>query len=182
MSTAHAFEVMTSSERMDWPTPPAFFQQLDREFRFALDPCASSANAKCPRYFTPADDGLAQPWAPGPVFMNPPYGRAIRHWVRKAAAEARRGVLVVGLVPARTDTRWWWESVRGAGAEVRYLRGRLRFEGSRHAAPFPSAVVIWRPGVTASCLTCGQHVARRADARYCSNGCRQRAYRRRRAA
>ena len=132
-----------SSASDDWATPMDFYRTLDHEFGFALDVCASPANAKCPLYFTVDDDGLAQDWAPGPAFMNPPYGDGIMEWVAKAWAEARRGVLVVGLVPARTDTEWWHRYV--IGAEVRFVRGRLKFGGSPNPAPFPSAVVVWRP-------------------------------------
>ncbi len=172
-----------SSATPEWPTPPDVFARLDREFRFVLDPCATPDNAKCARYFTREDDGLAQDWAPGPVFMNPPYGRVIADWVAKAHEEAKRGVVVVGLLPARTDTRWWHEHVTQA-SEVRFLRGRLKFGTATNSAPFPSAVVIWA-GVTAirHCEECGTPIRlTRRDARYCRPACRQRAYRRRTAA
>lgn len=136
-----------SSETDDWATPTDFYRTLDFEFGFRLDPCASADNAKCADYFTVADDGLAQDWSPGPVFMNPPYGDTIIEWVAKAWAEAGRGVLVVGLVPARTDTEWWHRYV--IREDVRFVKGRLRFGGSPNPAPFPSAVVIWRPRLAA---------------------------------
>ena len=132
-----------SSATDQWSTPMAFFRTLDHEFGFVLDPCADADNAKCARYFTLDDDGLGQDWAPGPVFMNPPYGESIGQWVAKAWAEAQRGVLVVGLVPARTDTDWWHRYC--IGQEVRFVRGRLKFGRSPNPAPFPSAVVVWRP-------------------------------------
>lgn len=132
-----------SSASDDWATPMEFYRTLDHEFGFVLDVCASPTNAKCSRYFTADDDGLAQDWSPGPAFMNPPYGDGIMEWVAKAWSESRRGVLVVGLVPARTDTEWWHRYV--IGREVRFVKGRLKFGGSPNPAPFPSAVVVWRP-------------------------------------
>lgn len=134
-----------SSAREDWETPPEFFNELDGEFHFDLDVCATPATAKCARRFTPAEDGLNRPWAPHICWMNPPYGRAIRRWMDKALAESRRGATVVCLVPARTDTAWWHDCVIGGAAEVRFVRGRLRFVGAAHPAPFPSAVIIFRP-------------------------------------
>lgn len=136
---------LLSSETDDWATPREFYRTLDYEFGFVLDPCASESNAKCARYFTHEDDGLAQDWSPGPVYMNPPYGREIPRWVEKAWLESQRGVLVVGLLPARTDADWWHRCIIGAAAEVRFIRGRLKFGGSENSAPFPSAVVVWRP-------------------------------------
>lgn len=137
-----------SSDRLDWATPRALFDTLDAEFGFTLDPCCWPETAKCARHFTPEDDGLAQSWAGEVVFMNPPYGREIPKWMRKAHAEGRNGATVVALVPARTDTAWWHDDVIGAGAEVRFLRGRVRFEldgVAKDAAPFPCAVIVYRP-------------------------------------
>jgi phage N-6-adenine-methyltransferase len=127
-----------SSGSDDWPTPPELFALLDREFGFELDVCASPTNAKCERYFTRDDDGLAQLWG-GVCWMNPPYGERIGEWMAKAHLAARDGATVVCLVPARTDTAWWWDHARHG--EVRFLRGRLRF-GEGATAPFPSAVVV----------------------------------------
>lgn len=128
----------------EWATPSAIFDPLNAEFDFDLDPCASDLNAKCAHYFTQAQNGLAQDWSGRRVFMNPPYGRAIRHWVAKARES---GVLVVGLLPARTDTAWFHDHINGV-AEVRFLKGRVYFESpgfKRDRAPFPSLVAIWRP-------------------------------------
>ena len=125
-----------------WSTPPATFADLDAEFHFETDVCALPENAKCARYYTPEIDGLAQEWR-GACWMNPPYGREIGHWVRKAYESARDGATVVCLVPARTDTAWWHDYA--AKGEVRFIRGRLKFGGSKNSAPFPSAVVIFRP-------------------------------------
>jgi site-specific DNA-methyltransferase (adenine-specific) len=135
----------TSSATDDWATPLDFYRTLDMEFGFVLDPCSDDVNHKAERYFTREDDGLAQDWSPGPVFMNPPYGRTIAQWVAKAHTESARGILVVGLLPARTDSGWWHRHVIDAKAEARFIRGRLKFGGSTNAAPFPSAVVVWRP-------------------------------------
>jgi phage N-6-adenine-methyltransferase len=137
MNTAVHF----SSQRDTWETPHELFRTLDQEFGFTLDVCALPANAKCKRFFTPEDDGLTRPWD-GVCWMNPPYGRDIGRWMRKAWHEHQRGVTVVCLVPARTDTAWWHDYA--ARGEVRFLRGRVRFVGARHSAPFPSAVVIFR--------------------------------------
>lgn len=142
-----SLEVMTSSRSGDWATDPAVYQQLAVEFGgFELDPCASHDNHKCARYFTADDDGLEREWT-GRVFMNPPYGRTLGrtlgHWMQKAwEASQSTAELVVCLVPARTDVRWWHEyAVRG---EVRFVKGRLRFGDLRAPAPFPSAIVVFR--------------------------------------
>ena len=133
-----------SSETNEWETPQAFFDRLDVEFSFDLDPCATSENAKCERYFTKSDDGLGLRWR-GTVYVNPPYGRAIGHWIEKAFREAQAGETVVLLIPSRTDTRYWHDYVMRA-SEIRFVRGRLRFGGATNSAPFPSAVVVFRPG------------------------------------
>jgi phage N-6-adenine-methyltransferase len=136
--TGRRLEAIYSSASDDWSTPPEFFDLLDAEFHFDLDVCASDTNAKCKDYYTAADDGLAHRWA-GTCWMNPPYGEDIGKWMAKAHLEAERGATVVCLVPARTDTGWWWNHARHG--EVRFVRGRLRFGGAG-AAPFPNAVVV----------------------------------------
>jgi phage N-6-adenine-methyltransferase len=133
-----------SSKTCEWATPPEIFARLDLEFGgFTLDVCATPENAKCGAHFTRADDGLAQRWT-GRVWCNPPYGRTIGLWIRKAweSAQAGDADLVVCLVPARTDTRWWHDYA--ARGDCRFLAGRLRFGGGPHSAPFPSAVVVFR--------------------------------------
>lgn len=122
-----------------WETPQAFFDALDQEFHFETDVCALPENAKCSRYFTPEQDGLKQEWT-GVCWCNPPYGRQIGKWVEKAA---KSKATVVMLVPARTDTAWFHDWVLPL-AEVRFVRGRLRFSGNRHNAPFPCMVVVFR--------------------------------------
>lgn len=142
-SQAQSLAVHFSSATDEWPTPDWLFELLDREFGFTLDPCSTPANARCARYFTRADNGLAQDWTGQIVFMNPPYGREIRHWMRKAFESAQAGATVVCLVPARTDTVWWHtHAVQG---EIRFLRGRLKFGQAKQGAPFPSAIVVFRP-------------------------------------
>jgi phage N-6-adenine-methyltransferase len=126
-----------------WATPIEFFRQLDREFGFTLDVCALADNAKCERYFSPDDDGLRQEWR-GTCWMNPPYGRVIALWMQKAYESALAGATVVCLVPARTDTRWWQDFATKA-AEIRFVSGRLKFGEAVNSAPFPSAVVVFRP-------------------------------------
>ena len=136
-----------------WGTPDEIYRPLDDEFRFTLDPCATAVSAKCRRYFTEHEDGLLQDWGQERVFMNPPYGREIYAWTRKARESAERGALVVGLLPASTDLAWWHEDVDGH-AEVRYIRGRVRFltDGPYRASGFfPSVVVIWRPTHRLTC-------------------------------
>lgn len=122
----------------EWETPPELFASLHAEFGFTLDAAASADNAKCAEWL---DDGLAQIWT-GTVWLNPPYGRAVGAWIRKAFEEAQRGATVVCLVPARTDAAWWHDyAMKG---EVRFIRGRVKFVGARYNAPFPCAVVIFR--------------------------------------
>jgi site-specific DNA-methyltransferase (adenine-specific) len=130
---------LMSSATAEWATPQDLFDLLHTEFHLTLDVCATRKNAKCPRFFTAKEDGLQQAWAPARCWMNPPYGDVIADWMEKAAEETRAGALVVCLVPARTDTAWWWKNARYG--EVRFLRGRLHF-GEGGTAPFPSAVVV----------------------------------------
>lgn len=134
-----------SSEDMTWTTPRPLFDALHAEFGFTLDAAASHTNHLCERYYTEQDDGLTQDWS-GVVWCNPPYGRAIGDWIRKAHHEARRGVQVVMLIPARTDTAAWHDYIfEQPGVTVRFLRGRLRFGDATGNAPFPSAVVVFNP-------------------------------------
>jgi phage N-6-adenine-methyltransferase len=134
-----------SSASCEWSTPPDLFAELDREFAFTLDACASADNAKCAQFFSRRDNGLAQPWT-GRVWMNPPYGRTIGLWLRKAweAVQSGEAEVIVCLVPARVDTAWWHDYC--ARGEVSFLRGRLRFGGADSSAPFPSALVVFRNG------------------------------------
>jgi len=140
---------LLSSNSLDWCTPQSFFDKLNAEFHFVLDAAASEKTAKCARYFTPETDGLSSSWdCGGAVFCNPPYGREIGKWVKKAFNEAYRGgQTVVLLIPARTDTSYFHDYIYGR-AEIRFIRGRLFFtdeEGNEKGrAPFPSMLVIYR--------------------------------------
>lgn len=136
-------EVHFSSRTDEWATPRWLFDALDSEFGFTLDPCCTHENAKCKRHFTIEENGLEQDWSGETVFMNPPYGTQIGQWMKKAYFESRKGAIVVCLVPARTDTRWWHScAMRG---EIRLLKGRLKFGNAETSAPFPSAIVVFRP-------------------------------------
>lgn len=137
-------EGVFSSDLNDWETPRWLFDLLNKEFEFTLDVCATPENAKCKRYYTPDDDGLEQAWK-GTCWMNPPYGRAIKAWMAKARESALDGATVVCLVPARPDTSWWWDNC--IDAEIRFIKGRLEFVGGKTSAPFPSAVIVMRPGL-----------------------------------
>ncbi len=124
-----------------WETPQDLFDKLDGEFNFELDVCANAENTKCSSFLDKEIDGLSVPWH-GVCWMNPPYGRYIGKWMKKAYDSSLSGATVVCLVPARTDTAWWHDfAMRG---DIRYLRGRLKFGGHKNSAPFPSAVVIFR--------------------------------------
>ena len=138
-------KVMFSSKSMGLSTPQPVFEMLDKEFCFTLDPCAAEDNHKCEKWYSEADNGLAKSWAGERVFCNPPYGRQLGKWVEKCYREVyERGCpLVVMLIPARTDTRWFHEYIYHR-AEIRFLRGRLYFGGMSTTAPFPSMVVIFR--------------------------------------
>lgn len=125
-------------------TPQEFFDALDAEFHFEMDVCALPSNAKCSLFLTPEADGLKHGWSPLRCWMNPPYGREIRKWMQKAYEESLKGSTVVCLVPSRTDSAWWHDyAMKG---EVRFVRGRLKFNGMKSSAPFPNAIVIFRPG------------------------------------
>lgn len=133
-----------SKKSDEWETPAAFFEDLDKEFHFTLDPCATAKNAKCNSFFTQVDDGLAKSWGGATVYCNPPYSRCYE-WARKCYEESQNGSTVVMLVPARTDTKWFHEWVWHK-AEIRFIRGRLQFGSSNANAPFASMIVIYRPG------------------------------------
>ena len=142
----HRMQVHFSSQTDMWATPVELFRRLDVEFHFNTDVCAVPENAKCERFFTPEQDGLKQDWT-GTCFMNPPYGRDIGSWVQKAHESSLKGTTVVCLLPARTDTKWWHRYVTKAD-EVRFLAGRRKFGDAATSAPFPSAIVIFRPPVS----------------------------------
>jgi site-specific DNA-methyltransferase (adenine-specific) len=138
-------KALFSSQNPSWSTPQELFDEMDAEFGFTLDPCADDDNHKCGRYYTKEQDGLAQDWSGEVVFCNPPYGRQIGKWVEKAFREVYAGGCrtAVLLLPARTETKWFHDFIYHR-AEIRFIRGRIRFDGAVYNAPFPSMVVIFR--------------------------------------
>lgn len=135
---------MFSSRSDNWATPTDLFNKLNEEFHFNLDPCANAYNHKCDRYFTKEQDGLKQNWGGNRVFCNPPYGKEINKWVLKCSEESKKNnTLVVMLIPARTDTRWFHDYIYEK-AEIRFIKGRLRFGESKNPAPFPSMIVVFK--------------------------------------
>jgi site-specific DNA-methyltransferase (adenine-specific) len=144
-----------SSMSNEWETPDVFYNKLNDEFNFTLDPCSSINNHKCEKYYTIEDNGLEKNWSNEIVFMNPPYGREIGAWIKKAYEEyTNNGVTVVCLIPARTDTIYWHQYIFNVATEIRFLKGRLKFElngapivsgnGKSSPAPFPSAVIVYK--------------------------------------
>ena len=143
----HNREVFFSSNSDEWATPEHIFNELNNEFSFTLDAAASETNHKCSRYFTIKDNGLLQDWGGQNVFLNPPYSE-VEKWVKKAFEESRKeNTLIVMLIPSRTDTRYFHNYIYKR-SEIRFIKGRLRFNESKNSAPFPSMVVIFRgPGI-----------------------------------
>ena len=134
---------MFSSKTDLWSTPWDFFEKLNDEFHFTLDPCSTHENTKCYKHFTIEEDGLLQDWGNEVVFCNPPYGRKIKDWVKKAYDESQKdNTTVVMLIPARTDTIYFHEYIYNK-AEIRFIKGRLKFGDAKNSAPFPSMVVIF---------------------------------------
>lgn len=153
--TNQAQQTMFSSNRDDWETPQDFFDKLNTQYHFTLDPCSSNTNAKCPKHYTEQDNGLEQDWGGEIVFCNPPYSRKGGQdlWVKKCYEESLKpNTTVVALLPARTDTKRFHQYILGK-AEIIWIEGRLVFEidgkpildkkGRPQPAPFPSMVCIW---------------------------------------
>lgn len=138
-------ESLYSSRSEEWPTPQSFFDTLNAEFKFTLDPCATAENAKCKRYFTKEEEGLLQDWGRAVVFCNPPYGKMMRAWAQKCFTASQTGATVVLLAHSRTDTSWFHDWVYGKASEIRFVRGRLKFGNGKQSAPFPSMVAVFRP-------------------------------------
>ena len=135
--------VLFSSKSDEWETPDDVFRDLDMEFNFNLDPCASEENKKCNQFFSLEQNGLNQNWGGQSVFCNPPYSQ-IYNWVEKCYTESLKpNTVVVMLIPSRTDTRYFHDFINHR-SEIRFIRGRLRFGHSKNSAPFPSMVVIFR--------------------------------------
>lgn len=133
-------KVLFSSNKEDWETPQDLFNELNKEFNFTVDVACSEENYKCNRYYTEKENGLKQNWDNEIVWCNPPYGRKIGDWVKKASESK---ATVVMLLPARTDTKWFHEYIYNK-AKIRFIKGRLKFGGSVNSAPFPSMIVIFR--------------------------------------
>lgn len=143
--------LMFSSKKDDWETPQQLFDKLDDEFNFSWDLAATKENSKCEQYIDKSDDSLSVNWSElvGNLWLNPPYGRQIKKWVKKASETDLKDSYLVMLIPARTDTSYWHDYIFGK-AEIKFLRGRLKFEINgvpKDAVPFPSALVIFK-GVT----------------------------------
>ena len=140
-----SIDVMFSNKSNEWATPQWLFDELNEEFHFTLDPCADDLNHKCGKYYTAEDDGLAQDWSGERVFCNPPYGRRVGDWVKKCFQEVYCGKCpcVVMLLFAKTDTKWFHSYIYHK-AEVRFIRGRIKFGNQANDAPFPSMIVIFR--------------------------------------
>jgi phage N-6-adenine-methyltransferase len=149
---AGAAEIPRTSARQEWATPWSLFRRFDEEFHFTLDVCASAENAKCPRFFTREQDGLAQPWRGHTFCMNPPFNEIARWMERATTAMIEERCTGVALVPAYTDVSWFhtyvWDPVFNRvrpGREIRFHKGRIRFDDRRGGnSPFPTLFVIFR--------------------------------------
>lgn len=144
---AFSSKALVSSKTGDWNTPIDFFKAMEKLFgAFDLDAAAKEENALCPYFIDPEIDALSVPWDGERIWLNPPYGRDMEKWMRKAANEALCGDrerTIVCLVHARTDTRWWHAQVMGKASAVYFVKGRLRFSKCNNVAPFPSAVILY---------------------------------------
>ena len=138
-------DALFSSATDEWATPQELFDRLNDEFHFTIDVCASKDNAKVNRFFTKEQDGLKQDWTGETVWCNPPYGRTVKAWIYKAYEHFIGGGIAVLLIPARTDTKWFHEYVYGK-AEIRFIKGRLKYGQAKYNAPFPSMIVIYKRG------------------------------------
>jgi len=134
---------MVSSKSNEWNTPQWFFDMLNDEFSFTLDPCSNNGNAKCDKHYTIAEDGLLYDWSRDIVFMNPPYGGHTRDWIKKALDESKKGAIVVCLIVSSTDRSYWHDYIFPYASQIRFIRGRLKFSDAESTAPFASAVVIF---------------------------------------
>ena len=142
-------EGLFSSKDQTWETPQCLFDNLNNVFKFTLDVCATPETSKCDVYFTPEIDGLSQDWNGNVCWMNPPYGREQIKWISKAQKESLSNTTVVCLIPARTDTRVWHDVIFPNARAVCFVRGRLKFGGSKSSAPFPSAIIVFGNEITA---------------------------------
>jgi len=144
--------LMFSSKEERWQTPQKFFDELNKEFNFTLDPSCQIDSAKCEKYYTPKENGLIQNWEGETVFCNPPYGRELKKWVEKCYKESKKeNTIVVMLIPARTDTKYFHKYIYHK-SEIRFIKGRIKFvnpltKTEGNSAPFPSMVVILKKEV-----------------------------------
>src|SRR3989344_4905549 len=134
---------LVSSKSNEYSTPQDLFDKLHEEFDFTLDPCSKNGNNKCEKHFTARENGLLQDWGNESVFMNPPYGGQTGLWIKKACEESKNGAVVVCLIVSATDRRYWHEYIFPHAAQIRFIRGRLKFNNSKQSAPFPSALIIF---------------------------------------
>lgn len=142
-------ELMFSSKTELWATPQKFYDKMNAQYNFTLDVCAIPENAKCSNFFTPEIDGLKQDWT-GTCWMNPPYGRGIIKWVKKAYDEAlvKKSCVIVALLPARTDTIWFHSYIyKKENVEIEFIKGRLKFGDGQNSAPFPSMLAVFNSSV-----------------------------------
>ena len=147
-------KAMVSSKSNEWATPQDFFDELNIEFGFTLDPCSTPENRKCDKHYTIADDGLSKDWSKDIVFMNPPYGGNTGTWIKKAYEESKKGSTVVCLIVSSTDRSYWHDYVFPYAAQIRFVRGRLKFNDVSTTAPFASAVVIFTEKIKYSQRIC----------------------------
>jgi len=135
---------MFSSKSDEWETPQDLFDELNKEFNFTLDPCATNENHKCLKYYTKEDDGLSKDWFEETVFVNPPYGRVLKDWVKKCYEESKKfNITIVMLIPARTDTKYQHEYIFKYAKAICFIKGRLKFSNQNNSAPFPNQIVIF---------------------------------------
>lgn len=136
-------KAMVSSKSNEWATPQDFFDKLNTEFNFTLDPCSTKENHKVSKFYTLEDDGLSKDWTKDTVFMNPPYGGHTADWLKKALESSRGGATVVCLIVSSTDRSYWHELIFPYASQIRFIRGRLKFGTSKSSAPFASAVIVF---------------------------------------
>jgi site-specific DNA-methyltransferase (adenine-specific) len=134
---------MVSSKSNEWATPQDLFEELNAEFKFTLDPCSTDENCKCEKHYTLLDDCLSKSWSGDVVFMNPPYGGNTGAWIKKALEESKSGCTVACLIVAAIDRSYWHDYIFPYAAQIRFVRGRLKFCGSSSTAPFASAIIIF---------------------------------------
>lgn len=134
---------LMTSKSQSWETPDWLFMRLNDEFHFTLDPCADDVNFKCNTYYTEEDDGLGKSWEGHTVYINPPYNKS-KEWIWKAYSELKNNMVTsVMLIPARVDTKPWHEIIAPNAAQIRFLKGRVKFVGAESGSTFPSAIVVF---------------------------------------